>query len=268
MNAPKLNVLTAGVMTAVAAAIGGIEPAWAGTIVQSQSFSVSAADQDSDTLFYPSFPATADFNALGNTSSRSFSLFNTLGGTLALTNVIVRITSGQDTSMRVDVSGSCFTDVSGISTNCDANATNHSEFSALIDLGGGIDVGSLQFFDTPAGASCSTGLQDYDCGYSDSQSPSPLVVDPFLVTISDPAQLALFAGPGTFDVVSQLDLTGNYGASISVGTGPVGGIVPANGGTRSNTWGVSANTAWNGDIQVTYDYREVPQGVPEPATSS
>jgi hypothetical protein len=257
----KVNVLAAGVMTGVTALFGGIEPAWAGPIVQSKSFTVSATDQGSGSVCCSPSSDSGNFDALNNTSSQSFLRFDTLGGTRALTDVIVKVSPNFETYMRADVSGNCFTDVSG--TVCDANATNHSEFSVLIDVGVGIDVGSPQAFDTDTFDSC-TADPGAPCNYGKQGSLYPMLSE-FSVTINTPADLALFVGAGSYNIVPTLDLTGSYGASIDFQNVAVGGIVPTVGGP-DNAWGVSASTDWYGDIEVTYNYREVPQGVPEPTT--
>ena len=258
----KVNALAAGVMTGVTALFGGIESASAIPIVQNGSFSVSATDNDSGTV--TNSPATGNFNDPDNTSPTPFSLFDTLGGTLALTDVIVKVLSSPETYMRVDVSGSCNSDVSGNDIDCSADARNHSEFSVLIDLGTGIGVGSLQSFDTLTALDVCTAYFFEPCTYDDFQSTNPAVSE-FSVTINTPAELALFVGAGSYNIVPTLDLTGAYGASISGPGIGAGGIVPTVVGPE-NAWGVSAGTDWYGNIEVTYNYREVPQGVPEPGT--
>src|SRR5215471_16608111 len=155
----KQRPLTLSVLTGVTALVGGIEPAAAGFVPLSQSFGTITA---SDTHSSSSGQTSGDFSATGSDPT-SFNLFDTLGGTRALTGVTVTVTS-ESSNVEATASGSCASSSTGV--GCGASATNDSTFSALISIAGPFSP-LTQLLSTTASDSCTVGTPNTSCNYNE-----------------------------------------------------------------------------------------------------
>jgi len=253
----KRNPLAASVMTGVTALLGGIEPA--SVAAETHTFTVSVSDTEQDNV-----TTTTMGSFTGNTTApTSFFQFDNEGGTLTLTQVVVKLTTTTD-QLSVDAVGICgnVVETPGLSSSCSSSLQNTSEFSAQIMLGSGIGLGPDQDFSTSLTTECdfTDGILSTTCEYSMSHNSNPSV-STFSDTITGP-NLALFVGSGSFDVTPALDLSGPFTATV-----------PSIEGTPFNDYGTdmfdpshfSATTNWAGTIEVDYTFQQN-GAVPEPAT--
>jgi hypothetical protein len=250
----KRNALTSSVMTGITALFGGIEPASAGLIsLPSVGFDVTASDSASGT-FSSASSITGSFADTGS-DPHAFAMFNTLGGTRTLTQVVVNVNTTQ-TQLNADVSGNCG-DISG-NGSCGATAPNQSEFSAVIDLAG---LGSNLSPSPQSGSRTATDMCNYTasveptCNYSDFPPSGSASLSVFSDTFTSAADLALFTGLSMYQIIPGLSLGGGYSASLNTT-----GITEPH-----SAWSVSADTTWTGTIDVEYTFEEN-AAVPEPAT--